>query len=664
MKGHPGHPGPLGMRNRGFALAAAALALAGAAWAGEPPPSPTKIVEGGIAVELSVQPVGAPGPLMEGRDARVRLTFTDQASGSPLTGLYPGAWMDGVAAPGKAPAEAPTDCKGKIESFIGSSLFSRPALDLNVYYVLALNDDATISVVDPLFGYGNSRLLAMVFLQSPGEDWALSADAERLFVSLPDSDRVAVVDTTSWKVVAELATGPHPRRLGLQPDGQYLWAAHDAGISVLDARDLRPVAEVPVGAGGHDLAFSDDSRFAFVTNEAAGTVSVIDVAKLAKLRDVPVGARPVSIAWSTLAKAAYVSTAGAGAVVAVDGTRPRPLARIASSPGLGQIRFAPGGRLAFVVQPNADAVHIVDVASNRLIQTAGVEAEPDQVAFSDELAYIRHRGSETVLTIPLKAVGQPGQLVPAVDFPGGQHPPGRMPRSTPAAGIVQSPGDAAVLVANPEDQIIYYYREGMAAPMGHFRNYGKQPLAVQVVDRSLREVRPGVYETTAKMTAAGNYELALYLDSPKLIHCFPVKLAEDPALAAARRLPLDVAPILERSTVGVGEEVAVRFKLSTPDGGAPKTGLRDVRVLTFRSPGTGQQRQVATEVEPGLYEVRFQPPQAGTYFAFLEVASAGISFQKSPFLVLTAAADPHPPTPSPVPSQPASPGEGERERRP
>jgi YVTN family beta-propeller protein len=626
--------------SRGLAAVIGAVALAAApSWAGDETPGPAaaasqKVVKDGIALELSVQPVGGiGGPLMEGQNARVTFKVSDEATGNPVTGLYPAAWMDKL---GAAPGGAPADCKKKVESFVGGSILSRPSLDLNVYYVLALNEDATISVVDPLFGYGNSKLLTMVFLKSPGEDWALTKGGERLFVSMPDSNRVAVVETARWEVVTELETGPRARRVGLQPDGQYLWVATDSGVTVLDARALRRVTDIATGKGGHDLAFSDDSRFAFVTNETDGTVSVIDVAKLARVRDVAVGARPVSIAWSTQAKAAYVSTAGAGAIVAVDGGSAEPLARIASTPGLGAIRFAPGGRLAFVVHPKANAVHIVDAASNRLVQTADVEADPDQVSFSDELAYVRHRGSEIVLMIPLKTVGEPGRPVPVVDFPGGQHPPGRLPKGTPADGIVQAPGSAAVLVANPEDKVIYYYKEGMAAPMGHFRNYGKQPRAVLVVDRSLREVRPGVYETTAKMTRAGDYELALFLDSPKLVHCFPVKLAADPALAAARRPRLTIEPALESSTVGVGEDVAVRFKLSEPEDGSPRTGLKDVRVLTFLSPGIWQQRQWATEVEKGLYEIRFKPPEAGIYFVFLEVASAGVSFQKSPFLVLTA----------------------------
>lgn len=634
MSRHP-HPWCLGLAG----CFAVGLALAGTARAEES----QKAVQEGISVELSVQRSdGTPGPVMEGQDARVTLKVTDKLTGNPLTGLYPGAWIDKLHRQG---AEPDTGCKKKVEAFIGGSLLSRPAMDLNVYYVLALNEDATISVVDPLFGYGNSKLLTMVFLKSPGADWALTPGGETLFVSMPDANRVAVVDTTSWKVRTEIETGARPRRLGLQPDGQYLWVAWDgkdsgtlSGVSVIDARKLAKVAEIPTGKGGHDLVFSDDNRFVFVTNEADGTVSVVDVAKLAEVRDVPVGAKPVSIAWSTQAQAAYVASAGDGVIAAVDGSGAEPRARIQVSPGIGRIRFAPGGRLAFVVQTEKNVVHIVDAASNRLVQTADVEKEPDQVAFSDELAYVRHKGSEIVLMIPLKTVGEAGRPVPVVDFPGGQHPPGRLPLATPADGVIQAPGAAAVLVANPEDKAIYYYKEGMAAPMGHFQNYGKQPRAVLVVDRTLRELKPGVYETTAKMTGAGDYELALYIDSPKLFQCFPVKLAEDPLLARSRKLPLGVELQSGKSTVGVGEDVRVRFKLTDPADGSPRTGLQDVRVLTFLSPGIWQQRHWASEVEKGLYEIHFKPPEAGVYFVFVEVASAGLQLQKSPFLVLTAEA--------------------------
>ena len=609
--------------------------------AGAPPLSSSTAVKEGIAVELSVQRAdGQPGPLLAGDSARVRLSFRDTASGTPLSNLYPGAWMD-LLGSGLQPG---ADCTKKVESFIGGSLLSRPALDLNVYYVLALNHDATISVVDPLFGYGGSQLLAMVFLKSPGEDWALTANGDRLFVSLPDSDRVAVVESAEWKVVSEIETPPRPRRVGLQPDGRYLWVAYDGkdgtagmgGVAVIDTGSLRQVARLDTGRGGHDLAFSDDSRFAFVTNEADGTVSVIDVAKLARVRDVKAGSRPVSLAWSNLAGAVYVSSAD-GTLSAVDPESSEPRARLKAEPGLGRIRFAPGGRLAFVVNPERDTVHILDAASNQIVQTADVEDQPDQVTFSDELAYVRHRGSEIVLMIPLKTVGEAGRPVSVVDFPGGQHPPGRLPRRTPADGIVQAPGATAVLVANPEDEVIYFYKEGMAAPMGHFSNYRKQPLAVQVVDRSLREVRPGVYETLARMGGAGDYDLALFVRSPRLVHCFPVKVVDNPALAAQReKRLLDVDIRVESNEVKVGEEVRVRFRLTDPESGVAKTGLDDVRTLIFLSPGHSQQRQWAAGLGDGLYEVTFRPQEEGLYYVFLEVPSAGLELKKSPHVTLFA----------------------------
>jgi cytochrome oxidase Cu insertion factor (SCO1/SenC/PrrC family)/DNA-binding beta-propeller fold protein YncE len=636
----------------------AAGALLGAAAAAPTQVQTGRAVEKGIALALEVEPLGGE-VLREGEHARVRLTITDSQTGSPISGAYPGGWIDRLPQQGDLETRAGgASCKEKVEAFLGGSILSRPEVDLNVYYVVSLNEDNTLSVVDPLFGYGSSKLLAMVFLESVGEDWALGPGAGRIFVSMPEASKVAVVDTESWKVIANLPTGPHPRRVALQPDGAYLWVAYDGGgegggVTVIDTRQLAVAGDLRTGRGAHDLAFSDDSRFAFVTNEADGTVSVLDVARLAEVRRMAVGPRPVSVAWSKLSRAAYVVAAGDGSVTVVDPTAERPRARAQADPGSGAIRFAPGGRLGFIVNTGKNEVHVLDAASNQVVQTADVEDEPDQVTFSGELAYVRHKGSDTMLMIPWKQVGERGRQIPAVDFTGGQTPPGRMAVPTPADGVVEVPGDAAVLVANYGDQAIYFYKEGMAAPMGSFKNYGKSPRALLVVDRTLRETKPGVYETTAKLSGDGGYDVALFLDSPRLIQCFPIRVAADPRLAAARRPKLLVTGEGNPQRIRVGEEVAVRFRIDLPReareardpadpkmaaaaDGTPLTGLQDVQVLTFRPPGAWQIRQWAKEVGGGRYEVRFTPPEAGLYYVFVEVASRGLVYQQSPYLLLTA----------------------------
>ena len=57
-----------------------------------------------------------------------------------------------------------------------------------------------------------------------------------------------------------------------------------------------------------------------------------------------------------------------------------------------------------------------------------------------------------------------------------------------------------MLVANPADKMIYYYTEGMAAPMGSFQNYKRDPRALLVLDNSLRETERGVYTSNRAIT--------------------------------------------------------------------------------------------------------------------------------------------------------------------
>ena len=615
---------------------AAALLLPGPAL-GEGAPPALQAEDRGVRLNLKVEAVDGKG-IREGQDVTVRFRISDGATGTPLSGLYPAAWMDLV---GSGEISNPADCTRKVESFLGGSLFSKPAVDLNAYYVLALNADSTITVVDPLFGFGGTKLLAMVELRSPGQDWVLSQDAARLLVSLPDSGRLAVVETADWKLATELEVGPRPGRLALQPDGAYLWVALDgpgegSGVAAVDPRTLRVAARIPTGAGPHDLAVSDDSRFVFVTNRGAGTASVIDVARLARMNDVPAGSAPVSIVYSPLAKAAYVADEATGRITAVSPGRKEPAAVLQARPGLSQIRFAPGGRLGFAANPERDLVHIFDAASNRLVQTGEMQDGPDQITFSNDLAYVRHRGSEIVLMIPLSQVGEEGKPVPVVDFPGGQRPTGKMSRPSPADSIVRAPGATAVLVANPADKVIYYYKEGTAAPMGSFVNYSREPRAVLVVDRSLRERLPGSYETVARLGQPGRYQAAFFMDSPRTIRCFDVEVAADPEAEERRQreLPLVVEPKIERTTLKMGETLPLRFRILEPRTHQPKEGLSDVGLLIHLGSGTWHRRYGARALGGGLYEVEFTPPAAGSYTVSVECPSQNLPFHLAPRVVL------------------------------
>jgi YVTN family beta-propeller protein len=257
-----------------------------------------KIVKEGIEIEFTVEPaapLSKTDALMAGREAVFRFKIRDTATRTPMSGAKPAAW---VAQRERSGPPGPDQCRAKIQAFLQGSLRARPDVDLNAFYLLALNQQPNISVIDPLIGFGGSRLLTLILLKSPGEDWALTSDRTKLFVSMPLVNQVAVVDTTSWKVVADIETGVKPTRLVLQPDEKYLWVGDAASVTVIDTATLKVAKQNATGAGHHDISFGADNKFAFITNSDDGTLSVVDVRKLKKLKDIDTGKPASSLTFS------------------------------------------------------------------------------------------------------------------------------------------------------------------------------------------------------------------------------------------------------------------------------------------------------------------------------------------------------------------------------
>ena len=631
-----------------FALILVALAAAG-------PPAvcaqqvkegaPQRYTREGVTVEFDASPAGPAGGLMEGAEVTVSFKVTDQGAGKPLSGLRPAAWLD-LREGGK-----PTDdraCREKIQSFLQASLSDRPDIDLNSYFILALNQEPNISVIDPLSGFGTTKLYTLVALASPGEDWVLSGDKKRLYVSMPLAGQVAVVDTVTWKVVANVAAGARPTRLALQRDEKYLWVGDDAGaeaaggVVAIDTATLKAAARIQTGAGHHEIALSDDDRYAFATNRQDGTVSVIDVRRLSKVKDLRTGALPSAVAFSSLAKAAYVAHEGDGTIAAIGGAAHEVLARMKARPGIGALGFAQGGRFGFVVNRAADAVYVFDVSTNRLAYSVPVGPRPDQLTFTKDFAYVRSTGSEFISMIKITGLGERG-YEPAVNrFPAGQRAPQDSPGASHAAVVVPAPESGAVLVANPADKMIYFYTEGMAAPMGSFQNYKRDPRAVLVLDNSLTETAPGVYTTTVRMRGHGQYDVPFLLDSPRLVNCFTVAVAENPELPKKKEVPIRVEPLLKDTALRVGESYRLRFRVTDAAGGGP-AAVKDMGVLVFLAPGIWQQREWARPAGDGVYEVSFVPPHEGVYYVYFQSPSLGVRFNQLPFITLQASKPGAPP---------------------
>ena len=604
------------------------------------PPMAQTYTEGGISVEFSLEPLASgrvqSHELMTGTEALVRFRIHD-AGNQSLSNLHPSVWFD------KRESNQLTDarsCREKIQSLLQPSFARRANLDLNSYFILALNHEPNISVIDPFNGFGGSRLYALIPLAGSGADWVLSLDKQRLYVSVPSANQVAVIDTVTWKPIAHVDAGPKPGRIVLQRDGRYLWIANDDdksdGVTVLDTVTRKPAARIRTGPGPHDIALTDDDRLAFVTNKVDGTVTVVDVRSLARVKTLTVGQLPLALSFSALARAVYVANAGDGMISAIDVASLQTMAQMKTEPGLKKIRIFPDSRFGLAVNEITNRVFIFDTSSNRVRQSVAVGAGADQIVFTRGFAYVRAPGSEFVTMITIGDLDRTGEAA-VTRFPAGQKAPKNSPATSLADAITPIPGDNGVLVANPADKMIYFYTEGMAAPMGSFQNYRRDPKALLILDNSLSETSRGNYTTTIRLPEAGAYDVALLLDSPRLVNCFATTIAENPALPKSTAAALVFEPLQQQRIARVGETYTLSFKVTDTNSHQPKTDLSDVDVLVFLAPGIWQQHQTAKATADGTYQVAFVPPKAGVYYVYFQVPSLQFPFSASFPLILQAA---------------------------
>lgn len=593
-----------------------------------------RYVQGGVAVEVSIVPIdqqqSATPRIVEEDNVQIRVSLSDAETGTPRPDLTIAGWID--RRPGEAASEREA-CRARIESYIQGSMRVRPVVDLNSYYILALNQGNSISVIDPFLGFGTSKLYTRVLLRSEGEDWVVDSDRERLYVTLPRVNTVAVVNTGTWKVEKEIEVGVRPVRAVFQPDRRMLWIGNDGvaggvgGVTAIDPTTREVVATIPTGVGHHEFAFSDDSRSVFVTNKDDGTLSIIDIATLTKTVSLKVGEIAADVAYSSLNKRVYTVSED-GVVMSLDVANQTVRGRFQGAPGLTSLRFDPSGRWGFIVNSQENTVYILDAAADSVRHTLEVGETPYQVAFSASFAYIRSKATSSISMIPLDEL-EHGDAISMWPFPAGQIPPDQFGGAGFAEAITAAPDKHdGVYIANPGEKTIYAYHfmEGMPTPSGTLNNYGLEPKAVLTVGRSLRETSPGIFTTTIKAPKNGEYDVVFLLEDPRIIHCFAFSVEESPEVQADEPIRPRVRLLAESNELQVGSEVSFAFELTSEKTGEPLAGIADLGVL-LTSPTGAQVRARAIDGNAGRYTVTVTIRDPGLYYLFISSRSRGFRVQ-------------------------------------
>ncbi|TRO39083.1 cytochrome D1 [Pseudomonas putida] len=595
----------------------------------------------GVNVEFEARPL-AGGELKEGGFANIRFKLSDQTTGQPLSGMAPGAWIDPAQS---APAgDREQSCKARVALFLKSSIGARPLLDLNSYFLLMLNNDASLTVIDPTVSVGGvTSTMARIELPGRPMDWAATSDDKQVFVSIPERGKVSVIDTETFTRVADLDAGDQPLRVALQPDQHRLWVGNNSsdpgkgGVTVIDVPGRSAMKHFNTGTGHHEIAFSADSRYAYVSNRDSGTLSVIDIPEMRLAKTIKVGPHPLSVSYSALSQAVYVVDGEEGSVRVFDARSHQLRHTVQAEQGLGPMRFSQDGRYGLVLNTLENQALVIDASTDNLIHRIPVAAEPYQLTFTKGYAYVRGLASPKVSMINLASLGE-GRAPIVQGFEAGPAAPRQAGDLPLAQGLSVSRDDNSVFVVNPVDNTTYFYAEGMNAPMSGYNNRGHQARAAIVVDRSLREVAPGVYGSTVKLPAAGKFDVAFLLNQPQIIHCFSTEVAAGSDAskrkgARAEFIGLD-QPLPQHS------DFTARVRI-VGDDGQPRLGLNDLSLRYFLAPSSMPRNLQLQEVGEGVYQAALNLPEAGAWYLHVQSPSLGRKFAEENYTslrVLPAAA--------------------------
>lgn len=131
---------------------------------------------------------------------------------------------------------------------------------------------------------------------------AVSADDKSLYIACNHANMMVVMDVATMTVTRRVPTGAGAYNVELSPDGKTLIVTNKKGqsVSIIDPVTLTEVARVATTKRiVHGVAFSPDSRYAYISQESIGAdpgaIDVIDLTTRQKVYSVAVPAQPTGI---------------------------------------------------------------------------------------------------------------------------------------------------------------------------------------------------------------------------------------------------------------------------------------------------------------------------------------------------------------------------------
>jgi YVTN family beta-propeller protein len=163
----------------------------------------------------------------------------------------------------------------------------------------------------------------------------------------------------------------------------YIGNFKDNTVSVIDTGAGKVVATVPVVAGPHGMAMTQDGRTVYVSGDGSSSVDVIDTATDKVVKTIEVGKTPNGIALTPDNRLLLVTVYGENRVAFID-TATQSVVATAAVPKPHTLAISPDGKVAYVTvqEPGHFGLARIDVPARSVVRTLPLEKTPRDGEFS------------------------------------------------------------------------------------------------------------------------------------------------------------------------------------------------------------------------------------------------------------------------------------------
>ena len=157
----------------------------------------------------------------------------------------------------------------------------------------------------------------------------------------------------------------------------YVANFKDNTVSVIDTERREVIATIPVVAGPHGMAITQDGATVYVSGDGSSSVDVIDTALDKVVKTINVGKTPNGVALTPDNRLLLVAVYDENRVVFVDTSTQTVVGAIAV-PKPHTVAISPDGKFAYVTvqDPGHFALALIDLQARRVVRTLALDKTP------------------------------------------------------------------------------------------------------------------------------------------------------------------------------------------------------------------------------------------------------------------------------------------------